>query len=91
VPTIEVCPACGDKFPYSRDKKRCKKCDLPIEVARKGDEAIAAWKEQTDENKRLFGRMHARQERSERKQQTRGSRRRRNKHGRAGVKQRAAR
>lgn len=97
--TTPSCSNCGAKFAHDRELMRCRKCLLPDEVAHKGAEAIAAWVEQTNRNKLMFGRHHAKIERSVRrlavavsggkrqvkKASTAGRQRRRNRHGRRGV------
>jgi hypothetical protein len=96
--TTPSCANCGAKFAHDRELMRCRKCLLPDEVADKGAEAIHAWVEQTNRNKLLFGRHHAKLERTARqvalvltgKRQAKkamkaGRQRRRNKHGRSGA------
>jgi len=50
---------------------RCKVCGLPDEVRDRGEQAVAEWHEQSLVNKKLFGAMHARQERADRKKKVR--------------------
>jgi hypothetical protein len=90
---IPICPNCKAKFSHDAEKECCKKCGLPDEVRERGEGAVVAWHEQTLENKRLFGRIHARTEnrpmfgmskRENKKLREKGRQRRRNKHGRVG-------
>lgn len=82
---IPVCPGCGAKFSHDREKARCRACGIPDEVAAIGKDAIEAWQEQTLENKRLFGRMHARQQHTADGKPARPTGKSKNKHGRNGV------
>lgn len=80
-----ACPACGAKFSHSTALLKCKVCGLPDEIARLGDDVIGRWKRENH-----IGRMlrQRRAEQEAKNQPTFGGSagRKKNKHGRRGVK-----
>jgi threonine synthase len=79
-PSTPICPACGAKFAHDAVHGACRKCGLPDEVADAGQKAVNRWKRSmrkiidisTQEN--FFPEVHQSEHT-----------RRRNKHGRVGV------
>lgn len=69
-----TCPACGAKFQHSQATLRCNQCGLPDEVRDAGHLAIARWKKR-----------HAPELPARTQQHRSNLNRRRNKHGRQGV------
>lgn len=66
-----TCPGCGAKFSHDLAKNQCSKCGLPDEVADLGPKVIARWKRKAGIKRAIFGGSAGR---------------RKNKHGRRGVK-----
>lgn len=68
---VPVCPNCGAKFAHSRAESRCQRCLIPDEIIVSGPRMIARWRKM-----KYGGKTHTTHHQS----------RKRNKHGRKGVK-----
>lgn len=80
--SVPFCPACKSKFSHDRAASRCKVCGLPDEVANLGGHYVERWKRDNHVGRLLREKRRAEQERST----SVSAKKKRNKHGRKGVK-----
>lgn len=88
--SVPTCPACGAKFSHDREMAMCKSCGCPDEVIAGGAKAIARWKRRpwsvTPSESGIVNYTGSVLSKNQVKRaRVAGQQRRRNKHGRRGV------